>query len=198
MQFEYAIALTGSIATGKSSVATMLAGFGLHIIDADGIAHQILDEQSSQIGSIFGREYISDGAVNRSALGKLVFGDEMKRRELEALLHPLIRAEIEMQSKEQEKKERAYIIDIPLFFESSNYDIESVIVVYAPREIQLERLMRRDSYSKDEALARIESQIDIEQKRDRATYLIDNSGDLDQLYTQCRRVYLEITERDRA
>jgi len=198
MQFEYAIALTGSIATGKSSVATMLAGFGLHIIDADGIAHQILDEQSSQIASIFGREYISDGAVNRSALGKLVFGDEMKRRELEALLHPLIRAEIETQSKEQEKKERAYIIDIPLFFESSNYDIESVIVVYAPREIQLERLMRRDSYSKDEALARIESQIDIEQKRDRATYLIDNSGDLDQLYTQCRRVYLEITERDRA
>ena len=197
MQFEYAIALTGSIATGKSSVATMLAGFGLHIIDADGIAHQILDEHSSQIASTFGREYISDGAVNRGALGKLVFGDEMKRRELEALLHPLIRAEIEAQSKEQEKKERAYIIDIPLFFESSSYDIESVIVVYAPREIQLERLMRRDSYSKDEALARIESQIDIEQKRDRATYLIDNSGDLDQLYTQCRRVYLEITERDR-
>jgi len=197
MQFEYATVLTGSIGTGKSSTSAIFGELGMHIIDADSIAHQILDEQSSQIVALFGEQYAHDGIVDRVALGSLVFTDTKQRSRLEALLHPLIRTEIENQSKERDKLKYPYLIDIPLFFESASYEIESIIVVYTPREIQLTRLMERNSYSRAEALARIESQIDIEQKRHKATYLIDNSGDFQHLREQCRRVYREILEKYR-
>ena len=188
MAFKYAIALTGSIATGKSTVSELLASLGFHIIDADRIAHKILDEQHEVIAELFGSTLISDGTVDRKALGTIVFADSEKRKQLEALLHPLIYKEIEELSARQDLSGRPYFIDIPLFFETERYPIEKSLVVYATEAQQLERLMSREGYSREEALARIGTQIPVEEKRQKASYVIDNSGTLTQLKQECERV----------
>ncbi|MBD3789538.1 MAG: dephospho-CoA kinase [Campylobacterales bacterium] len=188
MAFKYAIALTGGIATGKSSATIILSLYGFRFIDADKIAHQILDEQSFAIGEMFGKELVYEGKVDRKALGKIVFSDPVKRKELEAFLHPLIYEEIECQALIQEEFRKPYIIDIPLFFEGERYPIEKSLVIYTPKEEQLKRLMRRDGYDEAEARKRIDLQMDIELKRQKATYVIDNSGDLKQLQHECERV----------
>ena len=192
MAFKYAVVLTGGIATGKSTATTLLSLYGFRFIDADKITHQILDASSDKIADLFGSEYVAGGKVDRAKLGKLVFADKVRRQELEALLHPLIYDEIARLSEEQDRFKKPYIIDIPLFFEGDRYPIGKSIVIYAPREKQLERLMKREGFSKEEARRRIESQMDIEEKRKRATWVIDNSGDLKQLQQECDRVKDEI------
>jgi len=188
MPFEYAIVLTGSIATGKSSATKIFASFGFTIIDADSIAHIILNEQYVKVTELFGDEVREGSKINRKVLGAMVFSDTNKRTKLEALLHPLIYKEIERLSLLEDKLRKPYFIDIPLFFENGRYDIEKSLVVYTPKEIQLERLMQRNSYTKEEALTRIALQIDIEKKKLKATYVIDNSKDLAYLNYECARV----------
>ena len=192
MSFEYAIALTGGIATGKSTTTMLLSLYGFRFIDADKIAHSILDSNSIKIAQLFGEEFVTDGKVDRAKLGILIFSNDSKRRELESLLHPLIYEEIERLAIEQDSYQKPYIIDIPLFFEGGRYPIEKSLVIYTPKAKQLERLLARDGYSQDEALRRIESQMDIEYKREKATFVIDNSGDLKQLQRECDRVKEEI------
>ncbi len=192
MAFKYAIVLTGSIATGKSSTVKLLEASGFHIIDADKIAHKILDEQHQAIAEKFGETLVHEGKVDRKALGAIVFSDNTKRKELEALIHPLIYDEIERLSVEQDKLGKPYFIDIPLFFENKRYPIEKSLVVYTTKEQQLERLMQREGYTKEEALNRIQAQIPVEEKRKLATYVIDNSGTLTQLEKECERVKEEI------
>lgn len=194
MAFKYAVALTGGIATGKSSATMLLSLYGFRFIDADKIAHAMLDKHQQKIVELFGDEFVVDGKVDRVKLGSLVFADQSKRQELEALLHPLIYDEIAKQSEEQDKYAKPYIIDIPLFFEGNRYPIERSVVIYTPKEKQLERLIKRDSYTPDEALRRIEAQMDIEEKRKQATFVIDNSGDLKQLQRECDRVKEQILE----
>jgi dephospho-CoA kinase len=192
MAFKYAVALTGGIATGKSSATMLLSLYGFRFIDADKTAHKMLDLYSHKIAELFGAEFVVDEKVDRTALGALVFSDPLKKKELESLLHPLIYEEIERLSQEQDKYCKPYIIDIPLFFEGDRYPIEKSIVIYTPKAKQLERLMKRDGYDEREALQRIESQMDIEQKRKKASFVIDNSGDLKQLQRECERVKEEI------
>ena len=186
--FVYAVALTGGIATGKSSVAEIFSEMGFEIIDADKIAHQVLDAQAEQIAMLFGAAYLTEGRVDRKALGRLVFADTQKRKVLESLLHPLIQEEIASLSEALDRKKSPYLVDVPLFFESGAYPIAQIIVVYTPKEIQVERLMQREGYTQEEALQRIDAQMDIEAKKSQATYVIDNSGDRDQLERECRRV----------
>jgi dephospho-CoA kinase len=188
MAFDYAVVLTGSIATGKSSVASIFNNFGFTIIDADKVAHQILDREYQKIENLFGSQYITEKCVNRKLLGSLIFSDKEAKQKLESLLHPLIYEEIEKHSLPLEEKKQPYIIDIPLFFESNRYPIKQSIVVYTPKEIQLQRLMQRDNSTQKEALLRINSQIDIEIKRKKATYLIDNSQDLNILQEECDKI----------
>jgi len=192
MAFRYAIVLTGSISTGKSTVSKLFASLGFHIIDADQIAHRVLDEQNQAIAEMFGKALIHQGKVDRKALGAIVFVDSDKRKKLEALLHPLIYNEIERLSAQQDKLGKPYFIDIPLFFEGGRYPIEKSLVVYTTEEQQLERLMKREGYTKEEALNRIQAQIPVEEKRKRASYVIDNSGTLTQLEKECERVKEEI------
>ncbi len=192
MLFKYAYALTGGIATGKSSVIELLQHSGFRVIDADKVAHEVLDEQHQKISEVFGEEVVNEGKVDRKLLGSMVFSDPQKRKVLESLLHPVIYTKIAALSDTLDKRAEPYIVDIPLFYEGGRYAIENVIVVYASKEQQMERLMQRDSYSKEEALARIESQIDIQEKRDNATYVIDNSGNLKQLELETERIKNEI------
>ena len=188
MAFKYAIALTGSIATGKSTVAKFFSLFGFTIIDADSVSHVVLDEQHKEIEKMFGQGLSQNGKVDRKALGAIVFADKRKRKKLEALLHPLIFNEIKQRSIKEDKFYKPYFVDIPLFFENERYPIGKSLVVYSPKEEQLKRLMLRDGYNEKEAISRIKTQLDVEDKRKRATYVIDNSGDLNQLKHECERV----------
>ncbi|MFA6192959.1 MAG: dephospho-CoA kinase [Sulfurimonas sp.] len=185
MPFCYAIALTGGIATGKSTVASLLALNGMRVIDADTISHEILDASVSWVEETFGKEFIDGAKVNRTKLGSLIFSDEKKKRILEEFLHPKIRAEIEQRSIKQDSFKFPYLIDIPLFFEKASYDIKNSVVVYTPSDIQLERFMKRNGYSKEESIKRINSQMPIEEKKKRATWVIDNSKDLKHLQKEC-------------
>ncbi|NKQ40163.1 MAG: dephospho-CoA kinase [Sulfurovum sp.] len=188
MRFEHAIVLTGGIATGKSTVSDIFSGYGFDIIDADKVAHEVLDVQIEKISEIFGDDYISYDKVKRKELGRLVFSDKIKLKKLENLLHPLIQKEIESRAKLLDDKTEPYLIDIPLFFESENYAIEKSILVYAPRDTQLIRLTNRDGYSEKEAEKRINSQMDIDKKKTLATFIIDNSKDIGHLEKECERV----------
>jgi dephospho-CoA kinase len=182
--FHHAVALTGGISTGKSTVAGMFADDGFEIIDADTIAHEVLQREKKLIETHFGAEVISDEGVDRKKLGALVFADTFKRKRLEELLHPLIREEIFSRMKVLEKDGELYIVDIPLFYESGSYPIEKVVLVYAPKEIQLKRLMQRDGYNMQEALYRIEAQMPIDEKKHLSTYVVDNSQGLEHLVQQ--------------
>lgn len=183
--YKYAIALTGGIATGKSTVASIMKLYGIQVIDADDIAHELLDQHHEKIGQMFGEEFVRKGKVLRTNLGKIIFSDESKKRELEAFIHPLIRKEIEKRAKVFDAREFPYLIDIPLFFENDAYDIKDSVVVYTPPKIQLERYMKRNKLSEDEAMIRINSQMNIDEKKKRSTWVIDNSSNLKHLQAEC-------------
>ena len=178
MAFEYAIALTGSIATGKSTVASLLALNGMRVIDADTISHEILDNSVDWVRETFGEEYIRLSRVDRAKLGAFIFSNTGAKKTLEDFLHPKIRDEIIKRSAKQDRLKFPYLIDIPLFFENNNYNIKDSVVIYTPADVQLDRFMKRNGYSKEESLKRIATQFPIEEKRDRATWVIDNSTDL--------------------
>jgi dephospho-CoA kinase len=194
MAFEHAVVLTGGIATGKSTAATLFSLYGFRIIDADKIAHEVLDRVAPAVAERFGSEFLlPEGGVDRKALGAHVFTHPEERKALEAIVHPPIREEILRQSEEQERFAKPYLIDIPLFFETGgDYPIERTVVVYAPRETQLARLVEREGMSEADALRRIDAQLDIEEKKNLATWVVDNSGDLAQLSAECERVKGEI------
>ncbi|RLA71593.1 MAG: dephospho-CoA kinase [Epsilonproteobacteria bacterium] len=195
MAFKYAIALTGGIATGKSTVASLLGLGGLRVIDADVISHKLLDANVVWVEENFGKEFIKSGKVNRVKLGSVVFSDSADKEKLEAFLHPLIRNAIEAESEKQDRFKFPYLIDIPLFFENSAYDIKDTVVVYTPKEIQLERFMKRNGYSEEESLRRIASQMNIEAKKARATWVIDNSKNLKHLQDECEHFVDIIKEK---
>ena len=182
MAFEYAIALTGGIATGKSTVASLMALNGMRVIDADTISHEILDASSAWVVETYGEEYLKgSGKVDRAKLGELVFSNDDAKKTLEEYLHPKIRSEIEKRSTKQDSFKFPYLIDIPLFFENNNYDIKDSVVVYTPSITQLERFMKRNGYSEEDSLARIASQMPIDDKKQKATWVIDNSKNLKHL-----------------
>ena len=170
-----AIILTGSIATGKSTVASLLKLYGYTIISADEIAHKLLKEYYSEIKDMF-------GVIDRKELGEIVFNNENKRKKLENFLHPKIKEYILKESKKLEEYDIPYFLDIPLYFETGNYnEFKNVVVVYTPKEIQIQRLMNRNKISLNEAQKLVNLQKDIEEKKEKATYVIDNSKDLKHL-----------------
>ena len=195
MAFLYAIALTGSIATGKSTVASLMALNGMRVIDADSISHEILETNSAWVKENFGEEFIQNGKVDRPSLGKLIFSDLDAKKKLENFLHPLIRHEIEIRAAKQDGFKFPYLIDIPLFFESKAYDIKESVVVYTPSELQLKRFMKRNGFSQEESLKRIASQMPIEEKKERATWVIDNSKDLKHLQNEVEKFVTTIKEK---
>ena len=178
MAYEHAIVLTGSIGTGKSTVSSMLQHHGFHIIDADKISKEILPLHVEEVRALFGENVIVDGRIDRKALGEIIFNDKNEREKLNALMRPLIREEIFRRSELLEVKQKPYIIDIPLYYESEGYDCKLVVVVYAPVEVQRKRLMVRENFTKEEAQKRIDAQISIEEKKILADFLINNSFDM--------------------
>jgi len=185
------IGLTGGIACGKSTVSAMLVRRGAALVDADRIAREVVEPGSpvlSRVALRFGQAVLlPDGALDRKALGRLVFGDEAARKDLEALLHPPIRALMRerMEAFEREQPRRLVVVDVPLLYESGLAAMfEEVLLVYAPREVQLARLIGRDGLDATEAAKRLEAQLPIEAKRALADCVIDNSGTLEETERQ--------------
>lgn len=176
------LGLTGSIATGKSSVAKIFKEQNIPVICADEIAHQLTQKNSPVLETIqkkFGATYIKgDGSLDREKLGQLVFSNEDKRKELNNLLHPLVKAEMLRQIEDQRATgKKLVVLDIPLLFEAGFETLcDKVLVVYAPANLALSRLMQRNKLSREEAGKRLASQMDIELKKQRAGFVIDNSG----------------------
>lgn len=190
--FKNAIALTGGISTGKSTVCNLFKLHGFLTIDADIIAHRLLDENSHKIATMFGEQYVENGKVLRKELGKIIFSNEENKLKLEALLHPLIKEEIIKESKIFEEQNKPYFVDIPLFFEKMHYPISKSLVIYTPKNLQIERLMKRDNISEEEAKLKISNQMDIEEKRKLANMVIDNSQNLKHLQNEVERIIGEI------
>jgi len=190
--FKNAIVLTGGIATGKSTVANLFMLHGFLTIDADKIAHSILDKNTSKIAELFGEKYIINNKVARKELGNLIFNNVEQKQKLEQFIHPLIKEDIIDAAKIFEANNKPYLIDIPLFFENKNYDINRSITVYTSKEIQIQRLTSRDKSTKEDALARINNQMDIEKKKLLSTYIIDNTSTLNDLIKEVDRVKKEI------
>ncbi|MGM8215572.1 dephospho-CoA kinase [Bacillaceae bacterium W0354] len=175
------IGLTGSIATGKSTISNMFKEWNYPVVDADKIAREVVEPGEAayeKIVSYFGESILnSDRTIDRKKLGHIVFNDKNERDQLNGIIHPEIRKEMLRQRDAFiEQKAPAVVLDIPLLFESQLFDyVDKVLVVYVEPEVQLERLMKRDGSSKEEALSRIKSQIPITEKKERADAFIDNS-----------------------
>ncbi len=191
------IGLTGSIASGKSTISAMLKDKGYPIIDADLVARLVVEPGTSNLQEIereFGSSVINkDGTLNREALGKLIFNDPVKRKQLNDLMHPAIRSEMFRQRDEHLKSgQKTLIMDIPLLFESRlQHFVDKILVVSVTEEMQLQRLMNRNSLSKDEATARIQSQLPISEKEKGADAVIYNNGTIEQSKEQLERILTE-------
>ncbi|PYI56887.1 dephospho-CoA kinase [Paenibacillus flagellatus] len=196
------IGLTGGIACGKSTVAAMFVRRGAALIDADRIAREVVLPGSPALGLVaerFGPGILQpDGSLNRKALGDIVFRDAAARKELEAILHPRIRALMRerMHRAELETPDKLVVVDVPLLFESKlEAMFEETVLVYIPQELQLVRLRDRDGLTAEEAESRIASQMPIDEKRALAGTIIDNSGTLEETDRQvnefCKRKGME-------
>lgn len=187
-----AIVLTGSISTGKSTVCKILEEKDFKIIDADKIAHKLLDENYENIEKLFGKEYVENKKVLRKKLGKIIFSNQKNKEKLENLLHPKIKDEIYRQANILEKENKIYFIDNPLYYEKMSYPKTKVMLVYTPQNIQIKRLMQRDNISKEEALLKILNQINIEEKKNLCDIIIDNSKDLKHLKKEVNKALGEL------
>lgn len=178
--------LTGGIATGKSTVSAIFKTCGAVIVDADVIAREVVQKGRkawSEIIDTFGsRILLPDGSINRPALGDIIFHDPVRQQILNHIVHPEVMAETNRRLVEinHDSPDAVVILDVPLLFESGmDKGLSEIIVVYVPEPLQLQRLMHRNALSEDQALARIRSQIPVEEKKRRATRIIDNSGSID-------------------
>lgn len=176
------LGLTGGIASGKSTVAAMLRERGVTVIDADLIAREVVEVGKPAYNGIvkyFGTSVLDEtGALNRAVLGEIIFSDREKRMVLNEIVHPEVRKEIRLQATlAQERGERLVFMDIPLLYESKlTYMVDRVVVVYVPESVQFIRLMERDEFDEEQAKKRLRAQMNIEEKRKLANYVIDNQG----------------------
>jgi dephospho-CoA kinase len=193
------VGLTGGVASGKSTVSAILAELGAVVIDADALAREVVARGTPGLEAVvaeFGPELLTpDGELDRPAMGRLVFGDEGARRRLEAIVHPLVierMAALEAAAGEDE----VVVHDIPLLAEGGRADtFDAVLVVDAPRDLQLERMLRDRGWTREDAESRIAAQATREQRRAIATHVVDNTGSLADLRRQVEAIHEELARR---
>jgi dephospho-CoA kinase len=188
------IGLTGGAGTGKTTVSRMLRELGATVIDADEAAHAVYEPGTPGFDAVvseFGAEYVRDGRIDRTRLGQLVFHDAGARARLNAIVHPLVRDWMAARTlAAAERGAEVVVQDVPLIFENGLEGLyESVLLVYVPEALQVERLVESRGLSEDIARAMIASQMPIEEKRNRARYVIDNSGSRDETRAQMQRLW---------
>ncbi|MCA1021870.1 MULTISPECIES: dephospho-CoA kinase [Halobacillus] len=188
------IGLTGSIASGKSTVSRMFDEWEIPVIDADQISRDVVrpgEPAYEDIVHVFGKDVLfEDGTLDRKKLGKVIFSSKERRKELNDIVHPRVREEM-IRRRESYKEEdyKAVVLDIPLLYESGLTDyVERVLVVAVDEETQLQRLMERDGSSREDARERIASQIPVSRKAEMADAVIDNNGTEEESFRQLRDI----------
>lgn len=193
------VGLTGGIASGKSTVSGILAELGAVVVDADVLAREVVARGTPGLDAVvgeFGTSVLTaEGDLDRPAMGALVFADPDARRRLEAIIHPLVHergARLEAQAPEH----AVVVHDIPLLAEGGRAgSFDAVIVVDAPVDLQVERMLTDRGWTREEAESRIGAQATREDRLAIATYVIDNTGTLDELRRQVEQVYAALAER---
>jgi dephospho-CoA kinase len=194
------VGLTGGIASGKSSVSKILAELGAVIIDGDLLAREVVEKGTPGLAAVvaeFGDGLLTpEGDLDRPAMGALVFGDVGARKRLEAIVHPLVFERII--ALETRASDGALVVhDIPLLAESGRADtFDAVIVVHAPETLQIERMLRDRGWTEDDARSRIAAQASAEDRLAIATYVIENTGTLEDLRRRVTEVFEELVGRD--
>lgn len=197
----YKIGLTGGIASGKSTVVSMLRDYGAAIIDCDIIARDMVQPGSEglqAVGRAFGPQaLLPDGTMNRAYIGSVVFTDAARKKELEDILFPLIHREIDRRTAMLENAgTKMVFLDMPLLFEVKYHSyVDEVWLVYVDAATQLTRLMARNGYTKEEALARIHSQFSIDEKRSLSQVIIDNTASLENTEKQVQKQWKQLLVR---
>lgn len=193
------VALTGNIASGKSSVQKIIEMSGFDVLDTDEVGHGLLSVKNSELMKAFGSENVldTDGNFDRKKLGELVFNSPEKLELLNSIIHPQVRKEIEGYFEQQQDAPFVFVA-IPLLFETGMEDLfDKIIIVYAEDELRLKRLIARNGYTRDYAKKRMLSQIPQEEKFALVDYIIDNNGTEEDLFNSTREVledlFVEIT-----
>jgi len=194
--------LTGGIASGKSTVSAFLEDAGAIIVDADKFAREVVQKDRPawrEIVDTFGQSILlPDGGINRILLGDIIFNDPAQKQILNRIVHPRVISETATRLAEIEKKQpgSVVILDVPLLIESGmDTGLSDIIVVYVPEPVQIQRLMIRDALTQAQALARIRSQMPIEEKKQHATIIIDNSGSRENTRSISLTVYQRLKEK---
>lgn len=175
------LGLTGGLASGKSRVARALAELGAAVVDADALAREAVEPGTPGFRAVvaaFGREYVGpDGALDRQKLGRLVFADDSARKLLEEIVHPEVKRLMEARAFALERAgNRVVVLEIPLLYEAGlDKQVDKVIVVDAPTEVQVARAVARGGLSAEEAGRRLAVQLPREERLRRADYVVDNS-----------------------
>lgn len=195
------IGLTGGIATGKSTVARILASLGAYIVNADKIGHNILDKNKNAYNEVideFGENIVDkNGKIDRKKLGEIVFSDKDKLEKLENITHPYIIKEIKYETKAKIKEYHHLVLDVPLLFETGLENIVDVSwVVVCSHEKQLERIAKRDGLSREEAIKRISAQMETFQKIKLADFVIYNNGTKEELNIKVIKKWKKINSDD--
>ena len=190
------VGLTGGIASGKSTVSAILTELGVVVIDADRLAREVVAKGTpglQQVVEAFGPEILTeDGEMDRAAVGRIVFGDEHQRKRLESIVHPLV-FERYAALEAAAPKDGIVVHDIPLLAESGRAaDFDAVIVVDAPHETQVERMLRDRGMTREDAEARIAAQATREQRLAIATYVIENTGSREDLRQRVTEVFEQL------
>lgn len=201
----HTIGLTGGIGSGKSTVARLLEKLGACVIDADAIVHELEgpgQPLAAEIATSFGPHFLRPGgAVDREALGALVFRDVTARLRLNQLVHPRVGAEIGRRAQAARNAGvPVLVLDIPLLLEArgqspsaaSRLGLDAVVVVWVPRETQIVRIMQRDGFPREEALRRVSAQMSLDEKRALADHVIDNSGAPAETERQVRTLWTQL------
>lgn len=194
------IGLTGGVGSGKSTVAEILRALGATVIDADEAAHAVYEPGTAGFDAVvaaFGPEYVRDGRIDRAALGRLVFDDPAARGRLNAIVHPLVREWMTERTREAiDRGDEIVVQDVPLLYENGLDGLfSSVVLVYAPPDVQLQRLVEGRGVPEDRARAMIASQMPIDEKRRRAHHVIDNSGTREETRRQVENMWAQMTGR---
>lgn len=184
------IGLTGGIASGKSTVSRYLASLGIEVIDGDLLAREVLvlyPEILLYLKDTYGDLIFQKGELDRRTLGRIIFQDEKKKKAYLDIIMPKIIEEARKRLKEA--KESFVVLDAALLFEEGlEKDVDITVTVFVPYEVQLKRLLQRDSLTVSEAVSRIRSQMPLEEKRRRADHVVDNSGSREETYQQINEI----------
>jgi len=192
--------LTGGIASGKSTVSTMLRELGAQVLDADVIAREVVEPGTPGLAAVAARfpgVLGPDGRLDRAKLGARVFADPTERAALNALVHPLVRQAFleKVQALAAQGVERV-VYDVPLLIEAGlQAGMDGVVLVWVPRPLQKARLMTRDGLDEAAAEARLAAQLPLDSKRPHATWIVDNSGELASTRAQVEQVWRAMLAR---